>query len=115
MGVRFPMKAGTAIAILVMLFSQLAHSSAGWTDYTTVAELVPTDRHYYRFRLLVNDNPSGCRDKSWFYQDYGARGSDRMFDTLLESVRSRIRLRVYVTGICNIDGYSEISSIGIVP
>jgi hypothetical protein len=108
-------KASIILIIVATLFSHLAIASAGWTDYVTVVELIPTSHHYYKFRLPVKKNPSGCKEKNWFYQNYGSRGSDKMFDTLLEGIKSGLRLRVYVTGICNIDGYSEISSIGIIP
>ena len=105
----------TIIAIGAILFSPLAHSRAGWTDYVTVAELIPTARHYYKFRLPVTKNPSGCRKENWFYQNYGSLGSDKMFSILLEGIKSNLRIRVYVTGICNIHGHSEISSISIIP
>ena len=108
-------EASIIIGIVAILFSHLAHSSAGWTDYVTVVELIPTDRHYYKFRLPVKKNPSGCKEKNWFYQNYGARGSDKIFSALLEGIKSNFRLRVYVTGVCNIDGYSEISSMSIIP
>lgn len=103
------------IGASAIVFSQLAHSRAGWTDYASVAELIPTDRHYYKFRLPVRENPSGCKNEHWFFQDYSSPGSDKMFNILLESIKTKLRLRVYVTGICNIDGYSKISSISIVP
>lgn len=77
--------------------------------------MVPTDRHYFELRLPVKENPSGCRKKSWFYKNYGSLGSDKMFDTLLEGIKSGLRLRVYVTGVCNINGYSEISSVSVIP
>ncbi len=91
------------------------NAGAGWTDYGRIAELVATSKHYYTFRLDFDKNPSGCRDKSWFYQDYNAAGADKIFDALLEALTSEVRLRVYVTGICNLDGYAEISSLGIIP
>ena len=105
---------------IVLLFAAFAaapavHARAGWTDYSSLVELVATSKHYYTFRLNLNNNPSGCRDKTWFYQDYTAAGADKMFDALLEALKSGIRVRVYVTGICNLDGYAEISSLGIVP
>ena len=101
--------------IAAAVFAHPAHGKAGWTDYVAVVELIPTARHYYTFRLSVKKNPSGCREDQWFYQNYDAHGSDKMFDALLEAIKSGLRLRVYVTGLCNIDGYSEISSIGIIP
>lgn len=108
-------KSTIIIGIVTMLFSHLAHCEAGWTDYVTVAELVPTSLHYYKFKLPVKKNPSGCKQMNWFYQNYSSHGSDKMFDSLLEGIKARLRLRVYVTGICNLDGYSEISSIAIIP
>ncbi|MBK5103794.1 MAG: hypothetical protein JJE42_06065 [Burkholderiales bacterium] len=98
-----------------LLLSQFVHANSGWTDVVAVAELVPTAKHYYVVRLPVKQNPSGCENKTWFYQNYGSFGSDKMFQTLLEGVKTGIRLRVYVTGICNIEGYSEFSSVSVVP
>lgn len=105
----------TIIGLGSIFFSHFAHAGSGWTDYVTAAELVPTARHYYEVRLQVAHNPSGCGEKTWFYQDYDSPGSDMMFKTLLEAIKSKIRMRVYVTGKCNLNGYSEISSVSIVP
>ena len=103
------------IGLCTLLFSYPVQAGAGWTDYTNVAELVPTSRHYYEVRLPARKNPSGCEEKNWFYQNYDARGSEKMFDILLEGIKSSLRLRVYVTGICNINGYSEISAVSVIP
>ena len=89
-------------------------AGAGWTEYVNVAELVPTTRHYYEIRLPVPENPSGCKNAQWFYQDYATRGADTMFTTLLEALRSRLNVKVYVTGRCNLNGYSEISAVSVV-
>ena len=111
------MKTATLIIIgtIAISFSNLVRAGSGWTDYMTVAELITTDRHYYKFQLPVKRNPSGCRNDEWFYQDYSSNGSDKTFAILLEGLKSKLRLRVYVTGKCNLDGFSEISSISIVP
>ena len=90
-------------------------ADSGWTEYANVLELVPTTRHYYEIRLSVSENPSGCKNDQWFYQDYVTRGADEMFETLLEALRSRLNVRVFVTGRCNLNGYSEISAVSIVP
>ena len=100
-------------AIGIVLFSVEVRAGAGWTDIVPVAELLPTARHYYEVRLAVRDNPSGCREKNWFYQNYQALGSRQMFDILLEGITSDIRLKVYVTGVCNLNGYSEFSAISV--
>lgn len=102
-------------ALAISTFATRADAGAGWTEYTKLAELVATSRHYYSFRLELAKNPSGCREGNWFYQDYTDKGADKIFDALLEALSAPVKLRVYVTGVCNIDGYAEISSLGIVP
>ena len=56
-------KVSIAIVFSALLFSHFAQASAGWTDFVTVEELVPTARHYYEVRLPVKENPSGVRTK----------------------------------------------------
>ena len=106
--------AAIVIALHALLFPQYAQAKAGWTDYVSVAELVPTGRHYFEVRLPVKENPSGCRDKIWFYRDYSSSGSEKMFEVLFEGIKSGVQVRVYVTGVCNLNGYSEISSVSVV-
>jgi len=102
-------------AACLALMSTLARADAGWTDYTQVVELVPTTRHYYEIRLALRKNPSGCREDDWFYLDYDVTGSAQMFDLFVESLKKTLRLRVYVTGVCNLNGYAEISAVGASP
>ena len=101
------------VAVLLAIFAQLASppalAAAGWTDYVKVIELIPTGRHYYEVKLDIEKNPSGCRKKDWFYLDYEARGANKIFDLFVDNIKSELRLRVYVTGVCNLKGYSEIS------
>ena len=101
------------MAVLGVIYANNAYASSGWTDYVHVAELVPTARHYYEVRLPVKDNPSGCREENWFYLNYDAPGSKQMFAVFLEAIQSDIRLRVYVSGVCNLNGYAEITSINV--
>jgi hypothetical protein len=99
-----------------LLFASLpAYATSGWTGYASVAELTPTMHQRYLVKLTKSENPSGCRNKEMFYQDYDTPGSKLMFRTLLEAVVSGNKVRVYVTGKCALDGYSEITSVGIVP
>jgi len=98
---------------LAISASATVDAASGWTDYAQVTEITPTNRHYYTVRLSVKDSPSGCKDETGFFQDYGDRGAEQMFFTLLEALKSRLKGRVYVTGRCNLEGYSEISSVGI--
>lgn len=101
--------------ISLLALPPLVRAEAEWTDYVRIAELVATARRYYEVRLPVTENPSGCRDKTWFYQDYSLEGSDKMFETILEGLQSGKKVRVYVTGKCNVNGYSEFTAVGIVP
>ena len=102
------------MGVIALLLSSSVYARSGWTDYAQVVELVPTSRHYYKCRLSAKESPSSCRDKSWFYQNYGTLGSDKMYDALMESIKSGLRVRVYLTGICNVHVHSEISSVSLV-
>lgn len=90
-------------------------SAAGWTAYGAVIELTPTTAGRFLVELAVDSNPSGCRDKQVFYRDYTGTGADNMFQTILTAVSFGKRIRVYVTGNCDINGYSEITSASITP
>ena len=104
-----------ALGLCLLMPPVAANAGAGWIDGVKVVELTPTGKHYYEVRLKLTTNPSGCREKDWFYINYEARGADEMFDLLLEGIKSSLGLRVYVTGICNLHGYSEISSVSASP
>ena len=101
--------------IILLLISFSAHSTSGWTNYGKVIELVPTIHHRFKVNVDVKGNKSDCKEKQWFYQDYNVSGAREMYLALLEAVSSNKTVRVYVTGRCNINEYSEISEIGIRP
>ena len=90
-------------------------ADSGWTDYATITELIPTSHHRYTVSLANSKNPGGCKNKQTFYQDYDATGANQMFDTLLQAIATGNEVRVYVTGKCELNGYSEITSVGILP
>ena len=92
-----------------------AWGAAGWTSYGTVAELRATSMNRFYVKLNVTSNPTDCRNKEWFYRDYTRPGADYMFRALLGAVTDGKKVRVYVTGICDIDAYSEITSVSVVP
>lgn len=102
-------------AAACVLASAPVFAGSGWTPFAQVAELTPTVHHRYLLRVAVTDNPSGCRNQEFFYQDYAAPGSAQMFRTLLTAIESRKNVRLYVTGKCDLEGYSEISAVTIVP
>ncbi|MEQ1880297.1 MAG: hypothetical protein ABL878_04925 [Burkholderiales bacterium] len=108
------------LAICIAIFSiggsvltQGAYADAGWTEAGAIEELRAIGGHYYAVRLGVKKTPSACGDKQWFFQDYEKSGSDKMYLMLLESLNSGLRVRVYLTGRCNLDGHSEFSSVSI--
>jgi hypothetical protein len=90
-------------------------AESGWTDEAQIVELTPTIHKRFHLRLRVSDNPSSCRDKEMFYQDYLTTGAQLMFQTLLEAVSSGKLVQVHVTGNCELNGYSEISAVSIIP
>jgi len=102
-------------AIGLVAAAPAALAEAGWTDYALVTELTPTIHQRYEVTIAVQQNPSGCREKQVFFQDYSAKGSEQMYLALLESVGSGKRVRVFVNGECGVSGYSRITAVGIRP
>lgn len=92
-----------------------AVAASGWTDYAPVIELMPSSHQRYVVTLDTRKNPGDCKDKNNYYQDYDANGAQQMFSTLLQATATGNKVRVYVTGKCELNGYSEITSIGILP
>jgi hypothetical protein len=103
------------LLIVLTLLSYSASATSGWTTYGLVIELVPTIHHRFKVNIDVKGNGSACKEKQWFYQDYNVNGSREMYLALLEAVSSNKSIRVYVTGRCDINEYSEISELGIRP
>jgi hypothetical protein len=101
--------------LVLSLYQSAAWAGAGWTSYGRVVELHPTTAGRFLVQLNVASNPSGCRDEAWFYRDYTGTGVELMFHALLGAITSNIQARVYVTGRCDLNGYSEISSASISP
>jgi hypothetical protein len=103
------------ISAALMLPAAAVAGTSGWTEYTSVAELTPSSDQSYTVRLTITENPSGCKNKNTFYQDYTASGAEQMFNTLLKALVNSKRVRVFVTGRCELNGYGEISSVSILP
>jgi hypothetical protein len=101
------------LAVGLLSLTPPANAVSGWTDYANVAELTPTANGRFLFKLDVKDNPSGCRDKQVFYKDYYSIGSQQMYDLLLRALLNDMPVRVYVTGKCELNGYSEVSSVSL--
>lgn len=86
---------------------------AGWTEPASVIALEANELARFVVRLDVDKNASGCRDPNWFYADYGRSGSALMYQTLLEAFLHERKVRLYVTGVCDLKGYSGISAARI--
>ena len=97
------------------LLSTEVLADAGWTGYGRLVELQPTTAERFLVKINVKSNRSDCKNKQWFYSGYNNTGSNYMFRALLEATSSKTNVRVYVTGACDLDGYSEISAVSIVP
>ncbi len=99
----------------LLLMPCFAFAGSGWTPYVPVVELTATDQKSYLVKLKFKKKAGDCKNRNTFYQDYDASGSEQMFRVILEAVTSGKNIRVYVTGKCEINGYSEISSVSIAP
>jgi hypothetical protein len=95
--------------------SYSCRATSGWTDYGYIIELQPGIHKRYKVNIDVKGNNSSCKQKQWFYQDYDISGAREMYLALLEAVSADKLVRVYVTGRCDINNYSEISEVGIRP
>jgi len=107
--------AALVVSAPLLLAPPLLMAGSGWTKYATVMELTPTGQMRYIVKLDLNGNPSGCKVGNTFYQDYGAIGADKMFRVLLEALNTGKRVRLFVSGTCELNGYAEFSSVSITP
>lgn len=103
-----------SVCFLLLACTQ-AWGGSGWTSYGSVIELNPTTFKRFLVKIDVASNPSKCKHTQRFYHYYSGVGSEYMFHALLGAVTSGKNVRVYVTGGCDLDGYSEISSVSIAP
>ena len=88
---------------------------AGWTAPTSVVAVEANQQGRFTLRLNLEKSASGCRNADGFYVDYGRDGSELMYHTALDALVHERRVQVYVTGVCDLDGNSEISSVRILP
>jgi len=103
------------ILALALLLPVQARAGSGWSQTVEVVELIPTAKFYYEIHLRGGDHGSGCREKDWYYLVYNTPGADKMFDLFVDSMKSKLRLKVYVNGLCNLKGYSEITAVSATP
>ena len=100
---------------LLLLTPKLLLADAGWTDAASVIELTPGSHGRYLVKLDLSNNHSGCKDKQIFYQDYTDSVAPLIYNTLLQAITHNKKVRMYVTGKCELSGYSEINAASILP
>lgn len=96
---------------LISLLSTHAWADAGWTGAGNVYSLNPTGFGKFVVNIHTTENPTPCKNTRGFYRDYGQVGSDMMYYTLLEALKHNKQVKVYITGGCDLDRNSEISSV----
>ena len=109
------MRCTWAMAVGMFLATNVSAGEAGWTQPAGITALEANQQGRFTLRLNLNKSASGCRSADGFYADYGRDGSELMYQTALEALSNQRRVQVYVTGGCDLDGYSAISSVRILP
>jgi hypothetical protein len=89
-------------------------AGSGWTESARIGEIQSDDFGRLVIRLELGSNPSGCREGAWFIREPGP-ATAQILDVLLAAVRAGRPVRVYVSGICHLKGYAEISAVSLVP
>lgn len=103
------------IVVCVFLTANGWAGEAGWTQPAAIKTLEAGQQGRFILRLNLSKSASGCRSVDGFYADYGRDGSELMYKTALDALQNQLRVQVYVTGGCDLDGNSAISSVRILP
>ncbi|MCK5640296.1 MAG: hypothetical protein KAJ19_05845 [Gammaproteobacteria bacterium] len=101
-------------ALWLSVISLNAWADAGWTSYGIVKELSLNSSQQFQVRLYISSNPTDCKNEKWFYHDYKGVSGEQMYLTFLTGLTTGRKVRVYVTGKCNLNGYSNISEMSII-
>lgn len=109
------MRSGWSMTLGLLVATNLSAGEAGWTAPATVAAVEVNQHARFTVRLNLKTNVSGCRDADTFYVDYGRAGSELMYETAADALQKRLKVQVYVTGGCDLNGYSAISAIRLLP
>jgi len=93
--------------------SETARANPGWTDSNYLKEVEVTTAGKIIVKGDMKNNPSGCKDGESYYIDSSRKDSEKIYQLLLDSVTSGNPVKLYVTGVCELSGMSEISSVKI--
>ena len=97
------------------LLSSPCHAEAGWTESGRIIALEANIHGRTLVQLAVKKNPSGCREKQWFHREWIGETSIQMMNVLLAAAANDKTVRLRVTGLCHLKGYSEISAVAMEP
>ncbi len=98
------------IGVMLLLWCGIAQSNSGWTDSNVINLIRATTSGKFVVKVSLSKNPSRCKDDESFYMDYSTEGADSVYLLLLQAVSTQNEVKFYVTGRCELNGMSEISS-----
>ncbi len=102
------------VGISLFLFLPVTCLAAqGWTNYAPIEELTKISHGRFLVKLKVSKNPTRCKNKEMFYRAYRMPGAQYMYVKLETALESGQKVRVHVTGRCELNDYSEISSVDV--
>lgn len=96
-----------------LLTSSVLYADSGWTSYGKIIELQADSDFRFRVIIDVKENPGRCREDQEFFASYASNGADQIYTGLLEALIHNLQVKVFVSGVCGLKGYSEISSINL--
>jgi hypothetical protein len=102
-----------ALFSLLALIATTAAAKSGWTESGYLDEIEATGLGKFIVRGTLADNPSGCRNETGYYLDYSTNGAEQIYSLLLQSIATGNRVKLHVTGSCELNGLSEINSASI--
>ncbi len=104
-----------AVWLVLTFAANVWAGESGWTESASVLSLEANQQGRFVFYLDLDKNVSGCRSVNGFYADYGRAGSDLMYKTVLDALQHELKIQVYVTGGCDLNQNSAISSLRMLP
>lgn len=109
------MRCNWAWLVSVVLATNVWAGEAGWLEPAAIKSLEASQQGRFILHLNLSKSAGGCRSADGFYADYGHDGSELMYATALEALHNQLKVQVYVTGGCDLNGYSAISAVRILP
>jgi len=98
------------IGLILFLCCGIAQANSGWTDSNIIDVIRATTSGKFVVKASFGKNPSNCKDEESFYLNYSVDGADSIYLLLLQAIATQNEVKFYVTGRCELNGMSEISS-----